>query len=438
MAHASITCKTKMHGQKTVCVIGLGYIGLPTAAILARHGHEVIGVDVRSEVVETINRGEIHIHEPGLGELVQDVVAAGNLKASLEPVSADVFFICVPTPFNADKSPDLSYVQAASDAIRPYVRQGSLIILESTSPPKTTEEVVAARAVPAEWTIGRDAFVAHCPERVLPGQILREVVENDRIVGGITEACTTAAASFYEDFVSGNVLRTDAITAELTKLIENSYRDVNIAFANELSTLADRLGADTFEIIELANRHPRVSILTPGPGVGGHCISVDPWFLVHAAPNETTLIRAARQVNDAKPDFVVSQAIKCAKQFDAPVIGCLGLAYKADVDDIRESPSLEIVRALSNAGVGEVIACDPYIPADRLQDLAMTTLDELLRRSDILLLLTDHQVFRDISPQKLKGKQLIDTRGVWRDASRRSTMPLSSPRIDANGVARAA
>jgi len=403
-----------MTNSKQICVLGLGYIGLPTASVLAQRGHHVVGVDIRAEVVNTINRGEIHLHEPGLGEVVAEVVQAGKLRASREPVAADVFFICVPTPINADKSPDLSYVRAASDAMQPYVREGNLIILESTSPPLTTERIVAKHAVPQGWTIGRDVFVAHCPERVLPGKILREVVENDRIVGGMTEACTARAARFYESFVTGRVLQTTATTAEMTKLIENAYRDVNIAFANEVSMLADRFAVDPLEIIELANHHPRVNILAPGPGVGGHCISVDPWFLVAAARDRTPLMRTAREVNDAKPHFVVDQVLAAARGLQDPVIGCLGLTYKADVDDLRESPSLEIVRELQEHRLGEVIACDPYVDRHTCPDIRLTSLANILLRSDIVVLLTDHQVFRDLPIRDLDGMRVVDTRGSWR------------------------
>lgn len=398
---------------KSVCVIGLGYIGLPTAAILARQGYDVHGVDVREDAVEKINRGEIHIHEPGLAEIVAEVVQDGKLRASTTPCEADVFFICVPTPFNADKSPDLSYVRAASEAIRPFVQRGNVIILESTSPPKTTEEIVVALAVPDDFEVGTDVFVAYCPERVLPGRILIEAVENDRIVGGMTPACANQVRRFYETFVSGKVLVTDAVTAEITKLTENAFRDVNIAFANELSMIADHLGADPFEVIELANRHPRVNVLRPGPGVGGHCISVDPWFLVHAAPDQSSLIRTARVVNDSKPHFVVAQVVQCAKQYDSPVIGCLGLAYKADVDDFRESPSLEIARSLRDSGAGRVIACDPHAEGRSLHNITLTSLETLLDESDVVVLLTDHSEFRELTLEKLRGKSVVDTRGIW-------------------------
>ena len=398
---------------KKVCVMGLGYIGLPTAAILARCGYDVHGVDVRADVIDTINRGEIHIHEPGLAELVEEVVRTDKLWASTAPCEADVFFICVPTPFNSDKSPDLSYVRAASEAIRPYVHRGNVIILESTSPPKTTEEIVIPLAVPKGCKVGADVFVAYCPERVLPGRILIEAVENDRIVGGTTAECTRRVQQFYETFVSGEVLATSAIAAEITKLTENAFRDVNIAFANELSMLANHLGADPFEIIELANRHPRVSVLRPGPGVGGHCISVDPWFLAHAAPNHSSLIRTARMVNDDKPRFVVEQVRQIVGADSSAVIGCLGLSYKADVDDFRESPSLEIVRRLQETVVGEVLACDPYASPQTCPDVTLTPLEELLQRSDIVLLLTDHASFRALSATDLAGKRVVDTRGVW-------------------------
>ena len=394
--------------------MGLGYIGLPTASVLGTKGFHVFGVDVRSDVVATINQGNIHIEEPDLDILVRSAVNSGQLKAGTEPQAADVFMICVPTPIRPDHSPDVSYVEAASAAIRPYVQKGSLIILESTSPPKTTEAVVAKLAVPEGFRIGEDVFIAHCPERVLPGRILLEVVQNDRVVGGMTPACTARAKSFYESFVSGQVLATDALSAEVTKLVENSYRDVNIAFANELSMLADRLGIDAWEIIELANRHPRVNILQPGPGVGGHCISVDPWFLVDAAPEHTPLIQAARHVNDSKPRHIVDRVIRLAKQFSAPVIGCLGITYKADVDDIRESPSLEIAEELAHANIGRILICDPHVPPTRMPELRFSPLDELLRESQILVLLTDHREFRDVPRRLLQEKIVVDTRGLWR------------------------
>ena len=398
----------------TICVLGLGYIGLPTASVLATKGFQVHGMDVRADVVETINQGKIHIEEPDLDILVRSAVNSGQLKASNEPKAADVFFICVPTPIRPDHTPDVSYVEQASQAIKPYVKPGDLIILESTSPPRTTEDVVIPNAVPDGMRVGEDVFVAHCPERVLPGRILLEVVQNDRVVGGVTANCSRKAKEFYESFVNGAVLATNALSAEVTKLVENSYRDVNIAFANELSVLADELGIDVWEVIELANRHPRVNILSPGPGVGGHCISVDPWFLVAAKPDTTRLIRTAREVNDSKPHHVVDHIKKLATQFASPRIGCLGLTYKADVDDLRESPSLEIVQALNEADLGQIMACDPYVSSQRFTELPLYPLEQVLEEAQLLILLTDHRQFKDIPRRILQEKVIVDTRGIWR------------------------
>ena len=393
--------------------MGLGYIGLPTASVLATKGFRVHGMDVRADVVETINRGEIHIEEPDLDILVRSAVNSGQLTASTDAQPADVFVICVPTPIRPDHRPDLSYVESASKALRKHIRPGNLIILESTSPPSTTETVVAPNAIPDNMTIGQDVFVAHCPERVLPGRILLEVVQNDRVVGGITPACTQSAKSFYESFVNGEVFGTSAVTAETTKLVENAYRDVNIAFANELSLLADKLDIDPWEVIELANRHPRVNILNPGPGVGGHCISVDPWFLVDAAPDITRLMKTAREVNDSKPHHVVDHIVNLANRFNEPVVGCLGLAYKADVDDLRESPSLEIVRELLKRNV-DVMACEPYVSSDRFTEFPLHSLEETLNGSEMIVLLTDHKPFLSIPKKTLQEKVVVDTRGIWR------------------------
>lgn len=405
-------------GSRTVCVIGLGYIGLPTAAVLADRGHRVVGVDIRPDVVETINRGEIHIHEPRLDQLVRRVVEDGRLTASLEPQHADVFVICVPTPINADRGPELAYVRQAAQAIRPHVQKDNLVILESTVSPGTTENIVLAHGVPQRMTAGQDVFVAHCPERVLPGRILVEVIENDRVVGGITPACADRAARFYASFAQGKLLKTSALNAEIAKLAENSFRDVNIAYANELSMLAEELGADPLEIIRLANHHPRVNILSPGPGVGGHCISVDPWFLVHAAPQHSPLIRTAREVNDHKPHHVVDKIEALVCTHDVSVIGCLGLTYKADVDDLRESPSLEIVRELQRRGLGEILVCDPYVNPANFREFPLHPLEDVIDRSDLIVLLTDHAQFRDVATETLKNKRVIDTRGLWYDRLR--------------------
>ena len=400
--------------ETSVCVVGLGYIGLPTGSVLATKGFRVFGVDVREDVVETINKGEIHIEEPDLDILVRSAVNSGQLQASTEPQPADVFIVCVPTPIKPDRTPDLSYIEQACIAIKPLIKKGNLIILESTSPPHTTEKIVVRNAIPDELDVGENVFVAHCPERVLPGRILLEVVQNDRVVGGVTPACTEKAKSFYESFVNGSVLGTNAVAAETTKLVENSYRDVNIAFANELSILADHLGIDAWEVIELANRHPRVNILNPGPGVGGHCISVDPWFLVHAAPQITRLIKTARDVNNSKPNYVVEHVEKLAKQFTNPRIGCLGLTYKADVDDLRESPALDIVRELRKSGCGEILACDPLVSSGKFDEFPMLSMDEVVARSQILVLLTSHRQFLSIPRKTLQEKVIVDTQGAWR------------------------
>jgi UDP-N-acetyl-D-mannosaminuronic acid dehydrogenase len=406
--------ETVVPTNTTVCVLGLGYIGLPTASVLATKGFRVHGMDVRPEVVDTINAGRIHIEEPDLDIVVRSAVNSGQLKAGYEPQPADIFILCVPTPIRDDKSPDLSYVEQAARAIQPHVKPGNLIILESTSPPKTTENVVVPLAIPDGMVVGEDVFVAHCPERVLPGRILLEVVQNDRVVGGVTSACTEKALAFYKAFVNGKVLATSAIAAEVTKLVENSYRDVNIAFANELSILADKLGVDPWEIIELANRHPRVNILSPGPGVGGHCISVDPWFLIHASSEDTPLIRMAREVNDAKPHHVVAHIKELSQRFAAPKIGCLGITYKADVDDLRESPALDIVQALHDDDVGHIMPCDPYISSDRFTDFPLYDLNDVIEQCDILVLLTDHQQFKSVPLRVLQERVIVDTRGIWR------------------------
>lgn len=393
-----------------VCVIGLGYIGLPTASLLATKGFSVTGVDISQTVVDTINRGGIHIVEPDLDILVKSAVNSGNLSASLEPVEADVFIIAVPTPFKEGKKPDLSFIEAATKKITPYVKNGNLVILESTSPVGTTDEIVAAQLKKAGLNVGIDVFVAHCPERVLPGRILVELIENDRVVGGINEESTQAAVAFYESFVRGDVLATTAKTAELVKLIENSFRDVNIAFANEVSMIAESEGINTWEVIELANRHPRVNILQPGPGVGGHCIAVDPWFIVDRSPKHSQLIRTAREVNDHKPEWVLQQVYKHASKLKNPVVGCLGITFKADVDDLRESPALNIVSKLSATGVGQILICEPNV--EHIEGYSLVDLETVIDNSDIILVLVDHKPFKKLSAKSLNHKIVIDTRGI--------------------------
>ena len=400
-----------------ICVMGLGYIGLPTASLLATKGYEVVGVDVSQKVVDTINKGEIHIVEPDLDILVKSAVHSGNLSASLEPVEADVFIIAVPTPFKdggpdhiSGKKPDLSYIEAATKKISPYIKSGNLVILESTSPVGTTDEVVAEILKQAGHHVGENVYVSHCPERVLPGRILIELVENDRVVGGINDASTKITVDFYERFVRGAVLPTTAKTAEMVKLTENSSRDVQIAFANEISMICETENIDTWEVIELANRHPRVNILNPGPGVGGHCIAVDPWFIVDRSPEYSRLIRTAREVNDMKPEWVIDRIKKYANKLKKPKIGCLGITFKADVDDLRQSPAFGIVNRLIQMDIGEISVCEPNIKS--LDGINLYGLDDLLVNSDILLLLVDHKEFSALNSKLLDEKIIIDTRGL--------------------------
>lgn len=407
-----------------LCVVGLGYIGLPTAAVFAENGVEVLGVDVNPNAVDSINKGRPHISEPELDVLLRKVVNAGALRASLTPEAADAFIIAVPTPFKDGYEPDLSYIEAAAKAIAPVLAAGNLVILESTSPIGATEQLsrwlAAARpdlSFPHDKGELSDIRVAHCPERVLPGQILREVVENDRVIGGVTRKCAQGAMTLYRVFVKGNIHLTNARTAEMAKLTENAYRDVNIAFANELSVICDKQRINVWELIRLANLHPRVKILQPGPGVGGHCIAVDPWFIVAADPANSRLIRMAREVNNAKPHFVVKKVKAHAGQLRSPVIACLGLSYKANVHDLRESPAIEIVTELAKQKVGELLVVEPHInalPKDLAElGLTLSDFDQAVERANILLLLVDHLSFLNIDHDTVKNKIVIDTRGVW-------------------------
>jgi len=401
--------------QKIV-VMGLGYIGLPTASMLATKGHTVVGVDVNESAVNTINSGRIHIIEPDLDILVRSAVNSGNLRASLVPEEGDTFIIAVPTPFKPEgdnpKAPDLSFVESATRAIVPYLRPDNLIILESTSPVGTTELIERIVCEMRPELAGK-VHAAHCPERVLPGHILRELVDNDRIIGGTSKAAVAKAKALYKTFCNGAILETDSRTAELSKLVENSFRDVNIAFANELSLICDKLGINVWETISLANRHPRVNILQPGPGVGGHCIAVDPWFIVSSAPETARLIRTAREVNDHKPHWVIDRVKAKAERFKDPVIVCMGLTFKANIDDMRESPSLEIALELQAANIGKVLACDPNVEAGK-SPVPLIDLKAALQQADILLLLVDHAEFLEIDRELIKDKVVIDTRGVWR------------------------
>lgn len=399
----------------TICVMGLGYIGLPTASLLATRGHKVTGIDISPRVVDTINRGEIHLQEPDLDVLVRSAVNSGNLRASLTPSAADVFIIAVPTPHHEDYRPDITYVEAATRTIAPVVQRSSLVILESTSPVGTTERVAALLAEhnPSLVENGRlMCSVAHCPERVLPGRILYELIENHRIVGGIDPQSTDRAVAFYRSIIKGEVHGTDSRTAEMCKLVENSFRDVNIAFANELSIISNKLGINVRELIRMANRHPRVNILSPGPGVGGHCLAVDPWFIVHASPDESRLIRTAREVNDSKVPWVVDRVREKASRIVNPVIACLGLTYKQDIDDLRESPALEITKLLRAEFGDAILAVEPN--ANRFTEFPITSLEEALSRADILVALVPHKEFVRIDPERLKDKIVLDVCGVFK------------------------
>ncbi len=382
---------------RTVCVVGLGYIGLPTAATLASRGVEVIGVDINPQVVEAVNAGQPYFSEPDLDMLLRAATTLGKLRATSRPEPADAFVIAVPTPFNADRSPNLCYIDAAADAIAPALVSGNVVILESTSPVGTTERLVCQLgrlrpdlSFPSQHhPEPLDVHVAHCPERVLPGRMVRELIENDRIIGGMTEACAEHAEALYRIFLQGKLFRTDAPTAELVKLAENAFRDVNIAFANELSLICDQLGLNVWRVIELANRHPRVGILQPGPGVGGHCIAVDPWFIVASAPERTRLIR----------------------------IACLGLTYKPDVDDLRGSPAIEIATELARAGREQILIADPNLtalPAElaALSNVSLCDTLEAVRRADIVALLVAHSRFRKIPREDLLGRVVIDVTGL--------------------------
>ena len=410
-----------------VCVLGLGYIGLPTAAVIARTGAQVLGIDVSRAVVDTVNEGRVHIEEVDLDGLVSGVVARGTLRADTLIAPADVFLIAVPTPFIDDHQPDIGYVLRAATSVAAVLKAGDTVILESTSPVGTTEHVrdLLAELRPDLKLPGRspgeaaDVAIAYCPERVLPGRILHELIANDRVIGGVTPRCARKALGFYRRFVRGACITTNARAAEMTKLAENAFRDVNIAFANELSLVADRLGVDVWEVIRLANRHPRVNILQPGPGVGGHCIAVDPWFLVAAAPERTPLIRAAREVNDGKVAHVVEQAAALIEAQPGLPVACLGLAFKANIDDFRESPALAVTLALAGRFGARVRVVEPYAArfpaAFDGTGAILTDLDTALATCPTMIVLVDHDLFRSVPLEERAGKAVLDTRGIWPD-----------------------
>jgi UDP-N-acetyl-D-mannosaminuronic acid dehydrogenase len=394
--------------SKRVCVFGLGYIGLPTASLLANKGYEVVGVDVSEDVVKTVNSGSIHIVEPDLESYVSKAVTEGNLIAALRPEAADVFILAVPTPFREGHTPNLDYIVDATKSLAEVVTQGNLVILESTSPVGTTEMV---ENVLIECGVDTSTlFIAHCPERVLPGNIMSELVENDRVVGGLTNRAGERAADFYRDFVSGEVLVTDARTAEMAKLTENSFRDVNIAFANELSILCDKFKIDVWELIRLANRHPRVNILQPSTGVGGHCIAVDPWFIVDAGGEDVRIIRAAREINDYKTEWVIERIVQEIKEFQShrnktPLVACMGLAFKPNIDDLRESPALEVFQSLVKSGI-DVLAVEPNLKNHN--SIQLTKYTDAAQSADIVIFLVGHNEFKGLS---VDG-QVLDFCGV--------------------------
>ncbi len=414
-----------MNFQK-ICVLGLGYIGLPTASTFATHGIQVLGVDVNQRVINTLRNGGIHIHEPGLRTIVEAAIKSGKLMISPQPEEADAFLIAVPTPFYADKTgdhngdpyklADMRAVTSAAEALVPYLREGNLVVLESTSPPRTTVDLVQPILECSGLKAGSDFHLAYSPERVLPGQILRELIENARVIGGVTSESARVGAELYATFVKGEIIQTDATTAEMVKLMENTTRDVNIAIANEFARLADRFGVDVWEAISLANLHPRINILSPGPGVGGHCISVDPWFFVEKAPDLTPLIYTARKVNDEQPHFVMALIQKVLGSLKGKKIAVLGLAYKPDVDDLRESPAAEIVHLLLDTGAS-VRTFEPF-KTEGLPGIPMSpTLEEAVKDADAILLLVRHTQFRKINPSEVvsltSGRVVVDTVNAW-------------------------
>jgi UDP-N-acetyl-D-mannosaminuronic acid dehydrogenase len=410
-----------------ICVIGLGYIGLPTASTFTAHGVNVLGVDISAHIIETLNRGEIHIHEPGLHEAVKNAVQSGRFKAALKPAEADAFIIAVPTPFKDNetgeykgakyKLADMRAVISAAESIVPFLKKGNLVVLESTSPPRTTADLVAPILERSGLKAGVDFHLAYSPERVLPGQIMRELIENARVIGGVTPESAKAGRDLYATFVKGQIIETDATTAEMVKLMENTYRDVNIAIANEFSRLADKFGVDVWEAISIASLHPRVKILSPGPGVGGHCISVDPWFFVEASPELTPLIYHSRQVNDAQPHFVVELIQRALGDLKGKKIAALGLAYKPDVDDLRESPANEVVHLLQHAGA-QVQAWEPFKPDAKLPGINMAaSLEDSIKDADAIVLLVKHTEFANLDPtviaKQTKARLVIDTVNIW-------------------------
>ncbi|WP_221567167.1 nucleotide sugar dehydrogenase [Alkalihalobacillus sp. TS-13] len=386
--------------MEKICVVGLGYIGLPTAAMFAKTGYEVVGVDINENVINLLNNGEIQIKEVGLDDLVKKVVREGRLRGSITPETADLFIIAVPTPNYSNHTANLEYVKAAIKNILPYLKEGNTVIVESTIPPRTIDDIIAPIISIDGWNVGEDIFLAHCPERVLPGRILIELVENTRIVGGINEISSIKAAQKYSSFVTGEIIKTSAVTAEMSKLMENTYRDVNIALANELAKISDKLGINTLEVIDIANHHPRVNLHQPGPGVGGHCLAVDPYFIIEKAPNESPLINNARRINNSMPEFVVDHIEKIVEKKGK--IAVFGLTYKGNIDDVRESPALDVIGLLQKKNF-DLSIYDPYIRQEQVR-FTLSTFDEAIHNADCILILTDHSKFKGLDEVKIHTK----------------------------------
>lgn len=400
--------------MKKICVLGLGYIGLPTASIFATNGYKVLGVDTDESIINLLKQGKIHIEEPGLKTIVQAALNSKNLMLSLKPEKADIFIIAVPTPFKGNKQPDLSYIESATQSILPYLEKGNLVILESTSPPGTTVKIVKQILKRTGLKIGKDLYLSHCPERVLPGQILKELIENDRIIGGINAKSSTLTANLYKSFVSGKIYFTGTTTAEMAKLAENTYRDINIAFVNELAIICDKIGIDVWEVIELANKHPRVNLHKPGPGVGGHCIAVDPWFIVSEFPKEAKLIELARTINDRMPEFVTQKILNLVQGIKDPKVAILGVAYKGDVDDTRESPAIKIIELLNSNQKIPKLTLSVYDPHVKHFDYELSSFETTFKGADLIAVLIDHKEFKYIDPEEVaklvRNHLFFDTR----------------------------
>lgn len=411
--------------MSNICVIGLGYIGLPTSVMFANNGIKVHGMDVNKSVVEKIKNKQVHIEENGLQERLIAAMESNNLTVSTDPVKSDVFIIAVPSPINPDKTANLEYVRKATESIVPYLEKGNLVILESTVPPRTVEDLMLPILKESGLEIGTDLLVAHSPERVIPGRVFEELVNNSRIVGGINEESAQKTVELYKSFVKGEIFVTNATTAEMVKVIENTYRDVNIAFANELAKISENLGVNVWEAISLANHHPRVNIHLPGPGVGGHCIAVDPWFLVELDPENAKIINLSRRTNDSMPEYTVNklQNIMNRHQIKNPRVAVLGLAFKANIDDLRESPSLDVLKHLKEKDI-DYIAYDPHVSEGKVERQTMDS-DEAFTNADIILILTEHDEFKILDPEKIsstvRSKIVLDTknclnRGIWEKA----------------------